>query len=739
MIAALLLATAVHPATLITRDPYGVPYIHAETVEQAWEADGYAVAQDRMWQMENSRRLARGKMAAAFGKAYVASDKEVLLLGYTDEELEKQYQALSKPARDAIDGYTRGVNQFLSEGKLPEGYAKAGLKPEPWSRLDSVAITIRLLQYFGRGGAGQIRNLAFYNYLQSQPAVKGRELDVVDDFLWFNEHSSPTTLLPEDEPRNHPVFSAPTREVTKKHLASMPKVNLFQLLPALKLAERETSTRVAQARNVPFKTGSYCVVVGSSLSANGQPLLLSGPQMGFTSPSIVHEVAMESPAGFLTGADVPGVPGVVVGKNSHIAWGLTTGVAGTDEVFWYPTKGESRYGYGSANKPIEVIRRKLAVKDQEDQEVVQKRTLDGPILLSTPDALFARKMSYWMEEMKTFDAMVALWASRDVVEVNRAVDHATLNFNFFYVARAKTPDGVYNGPMPPLQIGWRYLGKVPVRAEGYDPRFPAPGDPEHAWKGFIPINQMPQVINPKSGYIANWNNKPVSWWPNWDTPAWGEIFRNESLVNALFGHYRDPLRFSDLVKQRRHKLTIQDLETAAWSIARMDETWPSFRPWVSRSIPSFDGRLLDGSVDANRYLTGFDRLRESLFKPSIGGLVTPEFFRTVTQPSVVLRALQGKTKFDYLGRKKAQDLVSQAFNSVASDAYKAKGINLPGLTPIPYSNRGTYIQLIDFGTGNARNVLPPGVAEEGAHRFDQVDLARAWLFKPMQSPTPTSP
>ena len=182
MLSAALVLTLLVQANIIERDAYGVPHIVAKSLEEAFYNAGYAVAEDRLWQMENSRRLARGKMAEVFGKSMADSDKETVRIGYTDAELQAQLDKMSPKLRIAYREYVRGVNAYIDDAtrkdELPKGYADNDFRPEPWSELDSAAITVRLFQMFGRGGAGEVRNLALLTYLQTQPA-KAKTFDPV--------------------------------------------------------------------------------------------------------------------------------------------------------------------------------------------------------------------------------------------------------------------------------------------------------------------------------------------------------------------------------------------------------------------------------------------------------------------------------------------------------------------------------------------------------------------------------
>lgn len=713
-----LLATLAF-AQAVTRDDYGVPHIKAATWGEAFELAGYAVAEDRLWQMENSRRLARGRLAEVFGKTFEASDRDVLRVAYTDQELQAQIDKMPAKVQEAFTQYAAGVNRFIAEGKLPKGYADNGFKPENWTPLDTAAISVRFFQTFGRGGAGEIRNMALFGYIQGQKSVAGKALDVFDDFAWQNDPRALTTASKEEDPlaKNHPVFPALTRAISEKHVAQLPKANLLELLPGIRVAQHEESTRVAELVGAPYKSGSYCIVVGPQRSANGKPILLSGPQMGFRNPSIVHEMSIDAPGIKVVGMDLPGIPGILIGHTEYMAWGQTTGVADTEDIMYAKQTGDT-YSYGTQSKPLTTINFSYKTKEGETIPVVQTRTDFGPVVLklNSSGTIFARKSSFWQRELESYAAVFDIFEAKSVSDVQKAIAKSTLNFNFFYA----TVGG---------DIGWHYAGNVPIRAEGLDPRFPTPLTPETDWKGYIPKNQMPYLANPKNGLILNWNNKPVAWWPNFDTPVWGRIFRNEILAQQL----------------TKSKLTVNDVELAPWTLARTDYNYTFFakpianakldNPWLN----SFDGRLLEGSSSAGLYLAFFDALREEIFTQHIGNLISPDNFRQAVQPTVMLDALEGRTRLNYLAGRKKEDVIraalAKAIERKGADPLKwrfsAPRMNISEPS-IPYSDRGTYIQIVELlDKPSGRNVLPPGVAETGPHSQDQSPLSRAWIYKSM--------
>ncbi len=667
----------------LARDAYGIPHVRATDAASAWRAMGRAVAEDRMWQLETSRRASRGTMAAAFGPTYAQSDRETLLTFYTDDELRKQLASLAPSSQAMFKAYAEGVNEFLKAGDLPPEYAANNLKPEPWTELDSVAIAIKLLRTFGRGGAGEVRNLALLTYLKGRKGVN--PLDALDDLAWREDPKAPTTLAKFKAPT---VFPAVARAETERHLASLPEFSLLELLGGVRLAERRESTRVAMWASAPYKSGSYAVLVPARESATGRPLLLNGPQMGMRAPSVVHECSVSYPGFAATGIDVPGVPGIVVGHTARLAWGLTSGVADTDDVVVDP-----KPAVVSSDRPI------VNVKNGFATLVDRKRTADGPVLMQLPKAALVRRSAHWMSELATFDALAGLWTAKNVREADRAMQKATMSFNVFMADVGG-------------HTAYRYAGRVPIRAKGFDPRLPLPAGPEAAWRGFVAPGKMPHAFDPPT--LANWNDKPAPGWANGDTPVWGRAFRGGELRRAL----------------PKGKLKIEDLEKAAWTIARRDDTFP----WFGKHVEGFDGWLLEGSLPAARYRLFLEKLREELFLPAIGNLVSPDNFRQALQPDLMLAALEGRTKVDYLAGRKPADVVAAALaKATPAGPYSPGTIPVPGGAPIPYSNRGTFIEIVELLNDGpkGRANLPPGNAERGPHATDQAELARSWTYRPM--------
>lgn len=711
MLSALLVYVLLQSPPEISRSSYGVPVIHAKSAKEAFYFQGYATAEDRLWQMDLSRHQSEGRLGLLLGKNGVAADVETLKSSYTDEEIDKQLASLNPETREAFEAYAQGVNAYIADaqksGTLPDQYAKRKLTPEPWSTRDSAAIAIRLLQLFGRMGAGDARNWLLLNYLTSRPNLKGMEpFQVANDLLFENDADSPTTLDPADD-TSHRKVTKHSPEDLKRSYDALPKASLFELMPTLRLSAREETTRVAMTNGLPYKTGSYAVVVSKQRSANGWPILLSAPQMGLSNPTVVHEVILDAPGLQVGGIAVPGVPGLAIGHTPNLAWGLTTGVGDQEDIFISKLVDKDRYQGLNGVQPFQVVKRQVqAAETRNAQEVVQERTNYGPVIARLSSGYVAsRRSAVWMQELKTIDALFGVYSAKSAKQVQQSIKQATTNFNFFYATRAG-------------DIGWQYTGLHPIRGGQVDPRLPVMDTAENAWKGMIPFEVLPHVMNPSGGLLSNWNNKPATWWNNGDTPAFGSINHVDELRLGL----------------KAPKLSEAAVEAAIWQIARRSEGSEKFRPYFPKGslLENYDGNQTDGSIEASVYNRWVSNVRKALFLKVTGDFFGQGLFEVAIQPSAVLNALRGKTSYDYLKGTSAAQVSEQALASIKDPArYVDNGFSYPGMPPVAYGNRGTYIQIVSLNPQgvSARTVLPPGNAERGEHATDQIALARQWTYK----------
>jgi len=719
---------------LNSTNAYGVPAISATDLPTALEILGEKHAEDRLWQMEMARRLARGRMAEIQGPSALAADQEARRQGYTDAEMRAMAARLSPEFQQMFAGYVRGVNKVIDrvnrDQTMPDGYETLGFDPEPWTLEDSVAIGVSMARRFGTGGAGELRSLALMEYLKLQP-VRNQRFDALDELIWQDDPlSTPTVNAEDDLSKGRGVARLPkfTRADSEAHLAQLPAIPVLELVPAISAVHEEESRLIARREGVLESWGSYAVVASAKRS-DGAVHLLSAPQMGHSTPSPVYEASIRTPELSIQGITIPGTPVMVIGHTAKHAWGLTSGVADLEDVYVGATAGESGYKYGTETRPLEQIRETIKVKGQESVPFVRERTHLGPVIMRTKAGthLMTVRRAFYGDELKALEVFWDIAHATDAKSALAAAGTLPLSFNVF-AADARN-------------IGWRYAGRFPVRAPGYDARLPLPLDPQAEWKGFLSPEEMPHSFNPKTGLIVNWNNKPAAGWPNMDTPVWGRAFRNDSLIHAL----------------GTQPVTVAHLVGAAKAISEADSaTSGSFRDLFLRAmgdapefavarlrINAYDGSQRNGDVNSAFYLEVVNELRRRLYTPAVGTLLNPSFFQQAVQPTTILRQLQGAGSLELVPSRRRERVVREAILAVQAKADTlaptAQGaIRYPGEEPIPYINRGTYIQIIRFGAQGiqAGTVLGPGNAESGEHSRDQAPLVRNWQFKPSALNTP---
>ncbi|HTV23339.1 MAG TPA: penicillin acylase family protein [Polyangiaceae bacterium] len=741
-------ACSSHPPITITRDEYGVPHVFAERAEDLYYGQGYAQGQDRLWQAEIYYRTAVGRMAELLGPDSLEADRLARLLFGSEERMAGVLTAAPRRVRTILESYVAGLNAWVeaatASGQLPLEYAAFGLTPHVWTARDALATYTFFTAYNGSFGADELGNA------QAAADLVGR-LGAEEGGAVFAD----THYL--DDPSARTTVPASRRGAG----VAMPALGSTSLrCPTIPDARRVWARHLGAN---PTGAASNAIVLSPRLSASGNALLLGGPQVGYSTPQVFHEVGLHGAGVDVTGVAIAGYPLISIGVTPDFAWTITTGGTDTQDIFaeQLDPADPTRYRYQGELRELacRVESFQVAGADSPVDETFCE-SVHGPILALQDGVAFALQDSARGEEARSFQATSELPTAHSLREVQRILPGGAFNYNLSY---ADTHGN----------IAYWHLGKVPIRAPGANPFLPQPGDGSSDWRGFVPFAEMPHVINPRQGYLVNWNNKPAPGWPNstagfW---AWGGVHRVNHLLDAV-------------ARIEPHGATLESLEELNHGAAVTTDT-PSgiaiavfaptlLGPLLEHVDAGADARLptaislleawdftqvdadADGAYDspAVALFNAFWRsLVSRIFLDELGpdaesALVGNLVKRLLDGPGAALPLaadyLDGETLDAALTRSLALaiDALTAAYGEqpeswrapVAETVWTALGAAAAPNTS--FANRGTYNQLVELSAGGVRaeNVVAPGQNGDvqSPHFADQLGLYEAFEYKPMR-------
>ncbi len=520
--------TAPDGATVtITRDDYGVPHVTAENDVGIFFGQGYAVAQDKMFRMDWWRLAGEGRQAEAFGSHMVSIDIVARTEGYLLDERTEMFEGMNAEYQSILTNYTMGVNAWIDsiyadpETRMPIQYADFSL--EYWSVEKSIAAMTWLARGFSAFGGSELERLG---ELQSF----GQD--------WFDANR------PINDP-NAPVSIRGGEIVTREWRYSGMQVR------------QEVIDEITEARHQYYETleeiglppyfGSYLVLIAPARSRDGYAMMLSAPEMNYLAinfPNAGCEIEMTTPDMHFSGLTVPGVPGVVVGRTDHHAWGLTSGKSDNIDIFIDSTETEAydRYWFEGEWRDFESYNDTIHVLNGISVPISYYRTIHGPVIGADLEAhqVYAKKFAIWKRETAFMTVFLEMARADSVGEFENAMIDCPLVFNFFYA-----DDSGFTKM-------W-HVGAFHDRSLGLDPRLPRKGDGTEEWGDYLTLEELPQVDSDEQNWLVNWNNKPVVWWDNGDNVPWIGDHRVSDVIDIVEPvtnyTYEDLLDVDDLLQR----------------------------------------------------------------------------------------------------------------------------------------------------------------------------------------------
>jgi penicillin amidase len=699
----------------IRRDNYGVPAITADNLNDLWWGAGYAVAQDRLGEMETFRRQAAGTLAEVLGKGSLESDFLARRDYYTDAELNRQFRQLPPAMQARTKAYVDGVNAWIAHVRqtpadMPNEFTVLNVPLRNWTVLDTVRIGILLARTIPSGDGNELPNLAALRKLGPKR---------FDSILPVRGVPGQVTTIPA----NAGTFpSRPGRTRAQEKAAFKRSLAFLKHIPLPKHLAGSSAHAAVVPTGFEHVTQGIDVglggVQGSFMWAIRRPsdhhtFFFNGPQLGYQSPNTFVEMDLHAPGVDLHTATAPGVPVNSNGYNQHVAWGVTSGLSDDDDLFVVKLAGKERYRFRGKVRKMSCRNERFGYRQNGAMKFVTRRicrTVQGPVQETAGHYAFARRYAIWGRELQTLTALAGIGAASNLKDVNRALQGTTWTENIL----AADDKG---------DIGFWHPGLYPLRNVKWDERLPMPGDGSAEWNGLLPPKDDPHVINPPGrNWLVNWNNVPAKGWSSGDAPSReqlrGPYHRVAMMQKFVSAAAANPSSFEAATLDVLHKTSVTATQrpTAQATLERAAKGASGPAALVLQTLLAWDGNFV--RTDANNTLdpgvAAWLAFKASAERVMFGKLLSTAAVQLLEKPASegFVESSLGETialrKLSVAGlQKAAADAAAQLAKTYGSSdpaswrmARPTVSATVQGLAtapPIPLQNRGTYEMAVELG------------------------------------------
>jgi penicillin amidase len=690
----------------VIRDRWGVPHIYARSSEDLFFAQGYVQAQDRLWQMEMWRRYNGGRLAAVLGPEAVEHDRLLRLIQYQGPWDDAEFNSYHPEGRRIFAAFANGVNAYIESHRdnLPVEFKLTGITPEPWTLQDLV------LRVPARSLASARAELRFaLSVARLGPAEATRQ-------------ARPDPFIEAVVPRGLDL-SLISQEVLGALDGTLPTVP-FPRPPLLERFRRSAGAVASLDFGAPEDSpGSNNWVVSGRHTATGGVLLANDPHRQVTNPSLRYLVHLNAPGWDVIGATEPAIPGVAIGHNGRIGWGLTIVGTDYDDVFVEELNPASpnQAKWQDEWYPLRVVVDTVEVRGEAPRTVERKYSRHGPIFYEDRVNHRAYALRSTLQEAGTAEYLGALRLNQASLAPNCG---AFLEHQRHYLAPSENMIcGDVDG-----NIAWHASALTPKRVGGWYGRLPVPGTGEYSWNGYR--DDLPYEYNPERGWIAtaNHNVLPHGYYP----PL---FFKRAPYVrwdrlNQIFGSAGN-FRTEDF-ERLQHDTRWPYIE-AEKALLRGWTSSDSDVEWARTAILSWDGRYESDSVAASLHNYWRRNLDDEALRPDgwparggVGssGLRLASRKVSSAQEALARTALEQGTRqlSEALGADRASwrwgRLHTSQFPHWLVSAYDLPGVERNGGGGTVAATGATFREVIDFSDlDNSRVTSTPGQSGQPGSPF----------------------
>ncbi len=767
LIWALLVTTASAENVRIVRDEYGVAHVYANTDEALFFGQGYAMAEDRLFQLEMCRLTSSGKLSSVLGEKYLEYDQVQRRDIFNDLEIQKMYLTLPEEQKKAYNAFAAGINQYIKEAKeqpdrkLSIEFHKSKLEPSPWKGEDVIRVYLNSFHLFFEYSQ-ELENAALYKFaLDKYGEVEGK--NVFDDVVWKDDPGAPVTLPQWVPSKKEKISSGYT--TTSCGIAKIAEDYSRQCS-----ALQETMMSLG----VPCKAGSYALAVSGKKTSTGNPMLLAGPQVGFGLPSFLHEIGLHGKDIDCYGTAFIGIPGLIVGQNKDMAWGLTVGRENQVDFFREKLNPKNQYQYWYKGKWVDMQKESYIIKIKDKKDIVYDvyKTVHGPVVSwDMKDTLnpvaYSKSYSYKENAIESWRCCHRLLKARNSDEFFNATRTSAYSLNWVSIDRKG-------------DISYIHTGILPLRAADVDLRLPTDGTGKCDWKGFMNASDLPQGKNPPENFLVTWNSKPAREWSNGElSTTWGVQNRTNLFLNLLRSAELKEISFQDLknIDEAVSTTNVFAPEIKPLLLAALEtHTDPDIKE-AAQQLRYWDNRYTDKNHDGYCDSPGalvfdnwWENLIPDLFSDSLGEFAKMSW--NGLGASLVLRVLKKEEvgglplHHDFLNGRDTREIMAGSMKKAVARIKEKCGndsskwlqkvidfdltLRMSRLGELPYSsseklilpsqNRGSVVQIVEASKIWIKGVdaMPPGesgfVSKDGkasSHLKDQLNLYIDRKYKDM--------
>jgi penicillin amidase len=541
----------------IARDKFGVPRIEARSSNDLCFGHGFAIAQDRLWQLEFYRRVASGRVAEFGGEDALKVDRLMRTLGLR-RIADAEVATISRSGRNYLEAYAAGVNAAIAAAPaLPFELQVLRVDPEPWTVADSLAI-------------GKVVALGFSTNMETE-LHRAELVGLVG--------AETVARLEPQYPWGNPVVTDP----------GVPWPG-----GGIELAAQIAEVRQAVGLSLE-RAGSNNWVVSGERSVTGKPLLANDPHIASTIPDVWYTIELSSPDIEMRGGSLPGTPGLVIGQSRYVAWGFTNVMADVQDLYIERVRSAHEgnppaYEFEGEWRPLKVTHERIGVRGRHPEPIEIWETHHGPIVNRALGATSADPLAL------AWTALREPWPAAAGIELGNATTGPEL------------VEGLRDFAVPCMNllwadsdgsIGYKLIGKLPRRRGGC-PDLPKPGwSGEYEWDGYVPYDELPAILNPPGGAIVTANNRIApDDYPHHITSEYLDGYRAARIEELLAERERHSL--DDFARIQADLLSIPGRETAQ-RLARMGSPADQRSVRAIERLRSWDHHMDPDSIAATIY------------------------------------------------------------------------------------------------------------------------------------------